>query len=83
MLRNGSTGAEVEELQRLLRAKGVNPGEIDGIFGSQTESAVRRFQEREGLQVDGIAGPNTLGALGAGDDEGDENEAPATPPSMY
>lgn len=69
MLSNGSSGAEVEALQRKLIAKGVNPGPIDGVFGPKTEEAVRRFQEQQGLQVDGIAGPNTLGALGLGEDE--------------
>ncbi|MEZ0229239.1 MAG: N-acetylmuramoyl-L-alanine amidase, partial [Planctomycetota bacterium] len=56
-LRNGSRGPAVAELQRLLVAKGFNPGPIDGIFGSRTDGAVRAFQRARGLVVDGIAGP--------------------------
>ncbi len=63
-LRNGSHGDEVRELQQKLSAKGVNPGPIDGAFGPKTEAAVRRFQEQNGLQVDGIVGPQTFTALG-------------------
>jgi peptidoglycan hydrolase-like protein with peptidoglycan-binding domain len=63
MLRSGSRGPEVEDLQRALMRKGINPGPIDGAFGPKTEDAVRRFQERAGLVADGIAGPKTLGAL--------------------
>lgn len=70
MLRSGSRGDEVEALQRKLLAMGVNPGTADGVFGPKTEGAVRRFQEREALDVDGIAGPKTLAALGLADDGG-------------
>lgn len=64
MLRNGSKGDAVEALQKKLLGQGINPGPTDGVFGPKTDSAVRRFQEREGLQVDGIVGPKTFGALG-------------------
>ena len=57
MLRNGMEGEDVKELQRLL---GINP---DGDFGPNTEAAVRRFQEANGLGADGIAGPVTLNLL--------------------
>lgn len=60
MLRLGSQGAEVAELQRAL---GIT---ADGIFGRVTLRAVRSFQRRAGLAVDGIAGPLTLAALRAG-----------------
>ena len=63
MLRNGSTGEEVMALQKTLMAKGINPGPIDGIFGPKTEDALKRFQERAGLEADGIAGPKTFAAL--------------------
>jgi peptidoglycan hydrolase-like protein with peptidoglycan-binding domain len=56
MLRNGSRGAEVEQLQRDL---GMTGDEIDGIFGPGTERAVRTFQQNSGIQVDGIVGPET------------------------
>src|SRR6186997_1712953 len=58
---NGSP--HVELLQRRLRLVGVNPGPIDGRFGPLTESAVRRYQLRDGLSVDGLAGPRTRTAL--------------------
>jgi peptidoglycan hydrolase-like protein with peptidoglycan-binding domain len=63
MLRNGSTGEEVTALQKTLMAKGINPGPIDGIFGPKTEDAVKRFQDRAGLEADGIVGPKTFAAL--------------------
>lgn len=72
MLRNGSRGEEVEALQKKLLAMGINPGPVDGAFGPKTDAAVRRFQEREDLQVDGIVGPKTFAALGMLDDEADD-----------
>lgn len=63
-LRNGSRGPEVAELQRLLIAHGFNPGAVDGIFGNQTEAAVRAFQRSRNLVVDGIVGVQTWTALG-------------------
>jgi peptidoglycan hydrolase-like protein with peptidoglycan-binding domain len=68
MLRNGSSGSEVEDLQRKLAGQGINPGPVDGIFGPKTEDAVKRFQERAGLEEDGIAGPKTMAALEGGSD---------------
>ncbi len=58
---NGS--ASVRALQRKLIAAGFSPGPIDGLYGPLTERAVIRFQAAHGLQIDGIAGPQTLGAL--------------------
>jgi len=63
MLARGSSGPLVEALQNSLKAVGVNPGKVDGVFGPKTEGAVTRFQKRAGLQVDGIAGPETRQAL--------------------
>ncbi|MGW3499055.1 peptidoglycan-binding domain-containing protein [Streptomyces sp. NPDC001020] len=40
----GSVGGSVRELQCLLKYWGLNPGAIDGVFGSTTEMQVRRFQ---------------------------------------
>ena len=51
-------------LQAALRAERLFDGDIDGIAGPLTRSAVRRLQARRGLQVDGIAGPRTRRALG-------------------
>jgi peptidoglycan hydrolase-like protein with peptidoglycan-binding domain len=58
-------GDKVEELQHALAAAGHDPGPIDGIFGSLTSHAVKAFQRRHGLVVDGIVGPNTAGRLDA------------------
>lgn len=60
-LEDGSRGANVKILQRRLAALGFSPGPVDGIYGSKTAGAVRRFQAGEGIAVDGIAGPVTLG----------------------
>ena len=64
--RRGSTGSAVSSLQQALQDSGYYSGKVDGIFGSQTERAVRSFQSDYGLTVDGIAGKDTLGALGLG-----------------
>lgn len=64
-LRRGSTGEAVKRLQRSLVAEGFGVrGGIDGIYGKYTEGAVKRYQVREGLLADGVAGPATLGRLG-------------------
>ena len=62
--KNGSRGEEVRKIQERLKAWGYYDGNVDGIFGPQTEEAVRYFQSKNGLQVDGIAGPATLAAIG-------------------
>jgi peptidoglycan hydrolase-like protein with peptidoglycan-binding domain len=61
-LQQGSTGACVSQLQRLLNSHGFSLS-VDGIFGSLTDSAVRTFQSRNGLAVDGIVGPQTKAVL--------------------
>ena len=60
----GSRSAEVSQIQRRLSALGYYSGAVDGIFGSGTQRAVRQFQADHGLSVDGIAGVQTLQALG-------------------
>lgn len=62
--RYGSTGSEVRQIQTKLKNWGYYTGEVDGIFGSKTLSAVRSFQQKNGLTVDGIVGPKTLAAMG-------------------
>lgn len=57
-LRKGNTGADVADLQRRL---GVDD---DGKFGPMTEAAVKAFQEKQKITVDGIAGPQVFGRLG-------------------
>ena len=60
----GSRGSEVTQIQTKLKRWGYYNGNIDGIYGSQTVNAVKYFQRKNGLTVDGIAGPNTLKAMG-------------------
>ncbi|HEY9723896.1 MAG TPA: peptidoglycan-binding protein [Oscillatoriaceae cyanobacterium] len=66
MLGKGSTGPSVVQLQQKLAAAGFNPGGVDGDFGPNTLNAVMAFQRARGLQVDGVVGPQTAGALGMG-----------------
>lgn len=60
----GSRGSEVRTIQEKLKRWGYYNGAVDGIYGSQTVSAVKKFQQKNGLTVDGIAGKNTLNAMG-------------------
>lgn len=60
---NGSRGEEVRALQQMLIDLGYLKGDADGIFGNQTEKAVRRFQWKNGLKADGLAGTRTRSAL--------------------
>lgn len=64
-LRKGMTGGDVKTLQRLLFADGYSVGKSgdDGDFGNDTEKAVKNYQRDHNLEVDGIAGVNTLTAL--------------------
>ncbi|NLB61755.1 MAG: LysM peptidoglycan-binding domain-containing protein [Clostridiales bacterium] len=62
-LRVGSAGQEVYVLQTALMRAGFNPGDIDGIFGTRTLSAVQRFQRVNGLIADGIVGMLTWSRL--------------------
>jgi putative peptidoglycan binding protein len=57
-------GQLVKDLQRALKAKGFDPGVIDGVLGPHTAAAVLGFQLGEGLVPDGEAGPVTLAQLG-------------------
>lgn len=60
----GSRGQEVTTIQTKLKRWGYYNGNIDGIYGSQTLAAVKWFQSKNGLVVDGIAGTKTLQAMG-------------------
>ncbi|MGO1226945.1 C40 family peptidase [Brachybacterium sp. AOP42-C2-15] len=62
-LRQGDSGEAVEALQSALNAQGAELPET-GYFGSMTVAAVQDFQAANGLQVDGVVGPETHGALG-------------------
>lgn len=64
LYKRGSSGATVREIQQRLKNWGYYSGEVDGIYGSKTEQAVRYFQRKNGLAADGQAGDLTLAALG-------------------
>ncbi|MDE7163267.1 MAG: spore cortex-lytic enzyme [Clostridia bacterium] len=67
VLRQGSKGGEVKEVQRRLKQWGYYNGSIDGIYGAKTVEAVKKFQRKNGLTADGIAGKSTYEALGMND----------------
>ena len=62
-LRSGMSGDEVFRLQQALIDQGYLQGTADGKFGTRTENAVRDFQRKKGLKVDGLAGKMTQSAL--------------------
>lgn len=71
----GSRGEEVRKIQEKLKAWGYYTGSVDGIYGSQTFEAVKKFQKKNNLSVDGIAGPKTLQALGITSSGGSSNSS--------
>ncbi|MDK2810756.1 MAG: g-D-glutamyl-meso-diaminopimelate peptidase [Petroclostridium sp.] len=59
----GSVGTDVMKVQAVLKKIGYNPGLIDGVFGEQMQQAVIQFQKNNGLNSDGIIGPDTYQIL--------------------
>jgi len=64
LYKKGSGGPAVTEIQTRLKNWGYYSGDVDGVYGSQTEKAVRWFQQKNGLSADGQVGDLTLAALG-------------------
>ena len=64
VLRQGSKGSEVREVQRRLKLWGYYNGAVDGVFGEGTKAAIIRFQKKNGLKADGVVGKATYKALG-------------------
>ena len=62
-IRRGDRGKEVKTAQQLLNHKGYGAGSVDGIFGENTEKAVRALQKNYGITVDGIIGTDTWDSL--------------------
>ncbi|ARP51201.1 MULTISPECIES: spore cortex-lytic enzyme [Caproicibacterium] len=62
--RLGSQGTEVTKIQTKLKQMGLYSGKTDGIYGSSTKKSVVTFQKQQGITADGIAGKQTLQALG-------------------
>ena len=71
----GSRGEEVKIIQTKLKQWGYYSGNIDGIYGTGTFNAVKSFQKKNGLDVDGIAGEKTLKALGITSGSNNSNSA--------
>ena len=82
MISYGSSGDSVKELQQLLNQQGYAL-DVDGIFGNKTRQAVRSYQKKNGLRLDGIVGEETWGSLHNKSLEGKEQEeaAPAVSPA--
>ncbi len=59
---------EIENAQKTLKELNLYTGEIDGINGKGTKSAIKEFQKLAGLSIDGVLGPNTKAALEKGED---------------
>ena len=74
----GSRGNEVIQIQTKLKRWGYYSGNIDGIYGTQTLNAVKYFQRKNGLTVDGIAGKNTLEAMGIFNSSGNSSSSNST-----
>lgn len=74
----GSRGSNVTELQKLLNQNGYTL-DTDGIFGSKTQAAVKDYQKKNGLSVDGIVGKNTWGALTKAQATGSTGTTPSKP----
>ena len=64
VLKQGSSGGEVKEVQRRLKQWGYYNGSVDGVFGAGTRAAVVAFQKKNGLTADGVVGKATYKALG-------------------
>lgn len=64
LIKAGSSSSDVKKVQQRLKDLGYYTSSVDGIYGSGTTYAVKRFQSANGLTADGIAGPNTLSKLG-------------------
>lgn len=62
----GSRGDNVRTIQTKLKRWGYYSGSVDGVYGKKTADAVRLFQQKNGLTVDGVCGEKTLAALGIG-----------------
>ena len=63
VIRKGSKGDAVKLAQTRLKARGYDPGAVDGLFGTRTHNAVKRYQSDRGLTVDGVVGPRTWARL--------------------
>jgi hypothetical protein len=74
---------QIRRVQTALRAKGFDPGSVNGVINAQTKSAVVKFQDRFGIKATGMINNQTLFALGVVGDSGptveEEKESKQTP----
>lgn len=64
VVKQGNSGKTVKTIQQKLKNWGYYTGKVDGIFGSKTKEAVKRFQRKNKLTADGIVGAKTAAAMG-------------------
>lgn len=76
-VRYGSSGSDVKKLQQELNKNGYKL-DVDGKFGSKTQSAVRDYQSKNGLSVDGIVGINTWSKLSTGNKKSNKSSTTST-----
>lgn len=81
LLRRGDRGPAVRALQRALVGAGLRVA-VDGVFGGETEGAVRALQAREGCAIDGVVGPETMSALDRVLGAGAPPAAPGAPTTL-
>lgn len=62
--KQGSSGSVVTKIQQTLKSAGFYTYTVDGIYGSRTTAAVKKYQKAKGLTVDGVCGAQTLAAMG-------------------
>ena len=74
----GSTGSAVSQLQTVLNQHGYDLA-VDGIFGEKTQAAVRDYQKKNNLKLDGIAGKETWGSLMAVPDSSGSSNGSGAP----
>ena len=77
--KNGSRGEEVRKIQTKLKNWGYYGGSVDGVYGWQTENAVKSFQKKNGLVADGVAGEKTLNAMGIFSSSGNGSTSTSSP----
>lgn len=79
ILKMSSRGQDVRELQEMLNSLGFDAGEADGIFGADTDRAVKAFQQSVSIDVDGVVGIATWKALYAAQNSGSNGMTPEEP----
>lgn len=72
----GSKGSDVKTLQEMLNSNGYSL-DVDGVFGSKTQAAVKDYQKKNSLSADGIVGKNTWGTLSSASSGGSTSNAGA------